>query len=194
MSVTLNPHILPPGGFYFVDDEGIKFVGSDVKRLATAVREYRMLNSKPAGNPAQEINDFTCNRYPQGCRGAVRPIKAAGSHLPMVARVTRWLTIIIRGMSKQPGSYVTKMEASRRAAICLQCPHQSDWLNQCAGCAEGMRRLSFSARKGQEAEGGAQLKGCGVLGEDTRTSVFLDKMTPSERPELPVFCWRKKTS
>lgn len=194
MPATLNPHVLPPNGFYFIDGEGVRFEAATFKKLTSAIREYRTLNDKPAGDPEREVEEFTCNRYPQGCRGVVRQLKAAAEHLPLVARVTRWLAIITRGMSKQPGSYVSKLEASRRAAICLQCPNQAEWLNQCAGCAAGMRRLSFSARKGQEAEGGEKLKGCSILGEDTRTSVFLDKLTPSKRPELPEFCWRKETA
>ncbi len=191
MPATLNPHVLPPNGFYFVDSDEVRFTAPTLAKLVTAITEYRAMNNIAAGDPRQEVVDFTCARYPSGCRSNAKPLKAVAEHLPLVSRVTRWLTIIIRGMSKQPGSYVSKLEANRRAAICLQCPHQANWLNQCPGCAAGMRRLSSSVRRGMEADGGEKLLGCGVLGEDTRTSVFLDKLAPSARPELPDFCWRK---
>lgn len=193
MSFVLNKHIFPPGGFYFIDAEGVRFDAENPLKLSFAIREYRLLNNKPAGNPIQEINDFTCARYPTGCRGAeAKPLAPAGEHLPLSARVTRWLAIIIRAMGRLPGSYVSKIEASRRAAICLACPQQASWLTGCSSCAGGTLRLSFAARRGQEAAGGEKLLGCKILGEDTRTSVFLESLKPSEREDLPAPCWRRK--
>lgn len=194
MSAILNTHVYPPGGYYFVDAEGVRFEAENTKKLAQRVKEYRFLNGKQAGDPEQEINDFTCARYPTGCRDKdARPLKPSADHIPLAARVTRWLAIIVRALGRNPGAYVSKAEANRRAAICLTCSQQADWRSGCGPCQEATNRLAFSARRGMEAIDGGQLKACSILGEDTRTSVFLDGLKPSDRPELPKHCWRKAT-
>lgn len=189
---VLNKHIFPPGGFYFVDSEGVRFDAENAVKLASAIREYRILNGKPIGNPLQEVNDFTCARYPTGCRGAERiaPVNTPGIHL--VGRVNRWLSLVSRALGRNSTAYVSKDIAEMRAKVCVACPKQKNWHAGCLSCNEGSRRLSFAARKGQETSVGEKLLGCDVLGEDTRTSVFLDKLTPSENPDLPANCWRKK--
>lgn len=186
----LNKHVMPPGGFYFVDGEGVRFDAENPLKLANKINQYRLQNNKPLGNPIKEINDFTCARYPTGCRGAERKLADAQPTQPLVARVNRWLAITTRALGITPGKYVLRSEAERRAAICAACPQQAVWM-ACAGCADASRRLSFAARKGQELPGSEKLLGCAVLGEDTRTSIWLDGLKPADRAGLPENCWRK---
>lgn len=186
---VLNKHVFPPGGFYFVDSENVRFDAENIVKLANKIHQYRLQNNKPLGNPLKEVNDFTCARYPTGCRGAERKLADAQPTQPVTARVNRWLAIITRSLGLNPNQYVTKDEATRRALICGKCPKQVQW-NACAGCSEGSRRLSFAARKGKEVPV-PNLLACDPLGEDTRTSVWLSGLKPAAKIELPENCWRR---
>lgn len=196
MTLVLNPQVYPTNGYYFIESDGVKVVGNSFADTVLKMRDYRIRSGRVAGDPIQELNDFTCSRYPTACR-EIEPGKRK-NHLgnsvphPLVTRVNTWLNSLYRAFSKTPAQFVTKVEAERRAAICRDCPKQARWNSECGSCSDSARRLSFSLRKGQEVPGSDLLKGCDTLGEDTRTSIFLQGLKPETNVELPEYCWRKE--
>lgn len=198
MPVVPNPHVYPPDGYYFVDSDGVKHTGKNWSDLVQQVRDYRVRNGKPVGSPIQEINAFTCARYPAGCVEVTKcDLKTASSKggvskgAALAAAVNRWLQLVARALGENPTPLVSKEEAQKRAAICTKCPRQAAWASSCAQCAGAAFRIGVAIRKNQDVARGDSLMGCSVLGEDTRTSVWLPRLKPAEQPELPENCWRK---
>lgn len=201
MGLIHNPAVYPPDGFYFLQDGTIRIQGASMPKLAIAVRDYRISHGLPVGNPLLEVNDFTCARYPSGCRDLnpkydmpdpKKQVTVPGS---IGITTNKWLTDLYRALSSASGSLrVGQAEADRRAAICAGCPKQLFWGTGCGGCDAASKRLAFNIRNGKEAAGGDKLMACGVLREDTRTSVWIDGLKPAENGNLPATCWRRASA
>lgn len=187
-----NPHVYPPDGYFFLDKNKVKHVGKNYADLVARIRDYRLRNGRPLGDVVEEVNAFTCARFPPGCRDTSSPPPGAitpGAQL--AARVTQWYYALIRVLSETPVLLVPPELAQERANICLKCPRQANWATACGSCAGSTFRLGVSIRQGSEVKKGDQLRGCDLLGEDTRTSIWLPRLLPSTLPTLPDFCWRK---
>lgn len=198
---TPNPHILPPDGFYFVDPDGVKHSESSWPLLYKAVREYRIRNGKAVGDVMEEVNAFTCKRYPEGCREVrkVTPAQGRGSvanppgSMQLAAGVNKWLILMVRAVADFADQLVPMPEAERRANICRKCPFHKPWSLNCGTCAGAAFRLGLSIRKGRDVPRGDELMACQKLAEEVRVSVHINNMKPSANPELPEGCWRKAT-
>lgn len=189
---VFNPHVYPEGGYAFVDSGGIRIEGTSFDDLVHRVRDFRISQGKPIGNPVAEVNDFICARDPTACQiaAAAKPKPTSGVS-PFGSRVVRWLGKISEAFQTAEKPLVSKGEAERRAAICLACPRQLSWRSGCGGCDSSARRLGIALRDGKEVSKGASLAGCEILSEDTQTSVWL-RLAPAKNPELPDNCWRRK--
>lgn len=197
-----NPRVYPAGGWNFVDDAGVRHSGATLDGLVKAVVEFRSLNGVSPGDPRTEITEKLCKRFPDACRGGDLPNSVARTHNPagserekMALAVTVWLSKVARALARvgRPDqNFTNKAEADLRADICRVCPKQTRWDTGCGSCSQGHRRMSFALRRGREATYGPQLLACGVLSEDTRTSVFLADLQPVKSDELPDNCWRKQ--
>lgn len=198
MGLVFNPAVYPPDGHYFKQGD-VKIKAASASKLVQAVRDYRIAHHIPVGNPIQEINDFTCARYPVGCSDVPDsypmpdPVKHAKMPGSVAFGTQKWLTDLYRALINVPSqeARVSNEEAGRRAAICASCPYQAFWGTGCGGCDAGSKRLAFSIRQGRDAPGGEKLQACGLLREDTRTSVFIKGLKPSDKTSLPANCWRK---
>jgi len=202
-----NPHVLPPDGFYFVDADNVKHTGSTWSELYKRVKEYRLQNGKPPGDPMTEVNDFTCKRYPQGCKELrkVYPTRVGGTTriaapsptprvVAMANKVVQWFYKVIRGSAGQTNFLASPQEAQRRAEICRRCPRQTPWTLDCGTCAGSAFRLATAIRQNRDVKNGDGLMACRVLGEDTRTSIHLERLKPVDSDDLPPECWRKAIS
>lgn len=63
----LNPAIRPPGGYKFVDRDGISHFAADFNRLVKTVTDYRARVGQALGNPHEEIMAYYVKRYPRCC-------------------------------------------------------------------------------------------------------------------------------
>ncbi len=198
MGMIHNPAVYPPDG-YFYKQGNVRLKAGSLSALASAVKDYRIHNRIEVGNPLQDVNDFTCARYPTGCSELKKysmPDPQAKARVPgtIATSTSKWLTDLYRALLSASGTLrVGQTEASRRAAICLACPKQVGWGTGCGGCDASSKRLAFAIRQGKEAAGGEKLLACGLLREDTRTSVWIEGLRPIESAALPENCWRKKT-
>jgi hypothetical protein len=198
MPLVPNPHVYPPDGYFFVDSGGIRHTGTSWSELATTIKQYRIQNGIPIGNVVAEIYEFTCDRFPEGCR-QTETVFVAKKQLPkepsatskLASAVHRWLHALVKALGTQPAQTVSPTEAQRRADICKGCIRQANWTLDCGSCAGAAFRLGLALRKGRDVKAGDTLRACSVLGEDTRTSVWLDRLKPSEDESLPKNCWRR---
>jgi len=63
----LNPGIRPPGGYRYVDRDGITHFGTSFNDLLRVVAAYRQRIGQPLGNVRAEIMDYYVKRYPRCC-------------------------------------------------------------------------------------------------------------------------------
>jgi hypothetical protein len=189
MSWSFNPNLYPPDGYVFEDADGVKHRGDSWKDLFRLVREYRARNGKPPGDLEAEINTQQCAKTPGLCHAPPGPPPA-----PLAAginhRVLNWLSHILTNR-RQNGTpaHVSGEEAARRAAICAVCPRQQALSSACEACLHSIK----DARKvilGEQTPANRSLHPCGVLGEDTFSSVHLN-LKPEIDPALPPYCWRR---
>lgn len=188
----VNPDVYPPDGWFYEDPEGVRHVGESLKHLIEAVTSYRLRLGRGIGDPAQDVYDFTCARYPNSCKNGVRTVpKPASSVTPLAGAVVQWLSKVYRGLLRIPDARVSGQEANRRGSICLKCPRQRSWINGCGSCNASINQLGMQIRNGEDVRNGVSLRACSVLMEDTRTSVWLDRLQPVANDQLPPGCWRK---
>ena len=106
--------------------------------------------------------------------------------------VNRWLFAMVRAISEVNQPLVSQSEAQARAEICRHCPRQTPWSMNCGTCAGAAFRLGLSIRKGRDVKYGDTLMACEVLGEETRVSVHIANLKPSDAEALPKDCWRRQ--
>lgn len=78
-TLRFNRGLFPPGGWEFLDDTGVKHLGKSFAQLVSRVVNYRLINRFAIGDPAREIDEQLCRKFPGYCRGpsaASRPKRA----------------------------------------------------------------------------------------------------------------------
>lgn len=190
--LRMNPNLYPPDGYRFRDSDGTLFKGESWRDVRRQVAEYRARNQMPAGDPESEINVQQCAQTPGLCHGdKPAPVRTPSSGSNGNERVLNWLGSVLISRRQNGTPAVLDRETARaRAAICALCPRQRALSAACDACLNTIRDSRKVILNGEKPahEG---LSTCGVLGEDTVSSVHLD-LAPVEELELPTNCWRAK--
>jgi hypothetical protein len=192
MPLRINPDVFPTGGWNFVDPDGVTHNGASLKHLVERVTDFRVRRGVPVGDPFQEVTNYLCSNNPMACKDGIRkapkPVSALNAFSGQVAL---WMSRVYRGMLRLPDTRVSRQVAETRSAICARCPHQQSWQSSCGGCSNSILQVGIQIRNSQDVKNAAALRGCEMLAEDTRTSVWLDRLQPVHNPSLPENCWRK---
>lgn len=61
----VNPNIRPPGGYYFIDSEGMRFESEDLPRLIANLGNYRNRTGRDLGDPWVEVTEQILQRHPE---------------------------------------------------------------------------------------------------------------------------------
>jgi hypothetical protein len=188
--MLFNPHLSPPGGFEFIDPEGVRHVGDNANHLAAKLAEYRIRRGLPPGNPVAEIHGDLCQRFPGYCQGGPKPASekppATQPLDPLTTQIGRWLLGVHREAAAKAAKYVPEEEAARRAAICAKCPEQAPLPAKCVSCAETMNQVSFQLRAGRD-KSSRKLAACSRFGTDLRVDALLEQPAAANAPEN---CWK----
>lgn len=162
-------------GWDYIED-GLIFSGSNETEVVDKLRDYRIANGIPIGNIIQEVLDYNDSKTKE-----VIPVKSIPN---LREKVVKWLESRLRVKPR----YVNPDEASRRAAICSQCPRNVAWQKgeKCGKCVENARRAVAIILMGRKQYG---LGACEVLFQENNTAVNLDE-APLVDPGLPSFCWK----
>lgn len=185
-----NPNLHPPGGFFFVDADGLKHEGGNLDELISRLTAYRVRRGLPLGNPLGEVHQALCKRSPRGCRKAnpvpqeVHRVSAAQS---LMTRVSQWLRGVWVSLAKKQQSYVTPEEAKRRVKICKTCSLHTPFFSDCAACQESLHTLSYQLRAGRDRHT-SKLKVCKQFGTDLRVDALLNQ---PHLPDAPEHCWKR---
>jgi hypothetical protein len=188
-------HLVPPGGFHFVDAAGHRIEGPSYESVASALLKYRLDNKLPIGNPFSEVLDFVCNQHPHLCSRPKTPVMSV--ELPLVSRVTQWVARMyqtLRG-SDVTAMFVDQKTADARSEICAACPRNVPWMRGgCGTCMKETQHIAFTFRGGRKASRESNLRACSVAGHENATAVWLKipHADPTEwKAHLPANCWMK---
>jgi hypothetical protein len=187
MQTDIKTGIVPPNG-WTVNFHGIEFKSYGYEELQDMLIKYRSQNMLPIGDPAREIRDYICGRYPQQCgesRAATQPTYHEAPKKRLIDKIQEWCHSIYTS----DRSAVTDMEAMNRASYCHTCPMQTNWEDQCPKCVQDVRRLTMILRNGKDTPYGQQCKACRVYEFDTRTAVWLKDNKKEPLAQAPARCF-----
>ena len=197
MSLVPRSSPVPPGGYHYIERTGsveTRIDGGSFADVAEKLLRLRLGNSRPPGNPLQDVYDFVCSGWPHVCsdpRGEPqRP--SSGPPATISLRCAAWTGYYTTVNGADPG--VEKAEAERRAAICLSCPKNINYHGGCPTCVQSINQQSFVFRRGRTTSADEGLGACDVLGEHLRTSVWasrLGRISGEQQGRVPDNCWRK---
>ena len=191
--IRINSNIFPKGGFVFKTTDGTTIQGSTWSGVVARLREYRKRNNLPPGDPDNEVRQQACERNPGLCT------QDDGQHAAMVkiatlkGRILQWFGLIRKRMATQPLDFVSPDVANQRLNVCLGCEHNKELTDSgCSSCKKTVKELENNVKGGRKSDSRFAHRGCNVTGEHLATSAWIDQVTV-DNPELPAYCWRKKT-
>jgi hypothetical protein len=168
MNIILNKdqQRRPFGGHHF-PEMGMVLRSEKFEDLVKRVKEVRIINGNPIGNPEQEILRYYAERFPFMVKSGQSPDQ------PIVpSDYLKWRDWIRLMWFQAPNKIVSRKEASTRWEKCLACPmnRKIDWA--VGEEAKEFEKRSFLIRHGQNTPD--NLGFCTCHRWDSRVVVFLD--------------------
>jgi hypothetical protein len=185
--------VIPPGGFHFLDRSGgaeVRIEGDTYAKVAENVLYQRLRNSRPPGNPLQELYDYVCQTWPHMCRETETSQRDLAGE-PLSSRMLTWLSNFQATSGLDDGT--TQAEADRRAAICAGCPRNVQFYG-CGSCGEHIRAQTFIYLRNRSTPDSDRLSACETLAEPPKLTVWSTKLKPltaEQQTNVPENCWRK---
>lgn len=193
--------LVPPGGWRFETD-GITFEEQTFPALVDTVFLHRKNNSKPPGNPAQEIQDQICQRHKDSCLDT----KMIGTPPTTFLDNLRSFATAAKNYMMNGGDLVDQNTANVRGVTCAGCHNNvpdkqaRQGPGGCGKCGAGavsagialVRGIALGARRTPSDE---KLKACFLCGCDLKLKVWLPVKYFDPKCEnvnkYPTFCWMK---
>ena len=118
--VKPNSKKVPPGGKWFINEDGFLFEAVEPKDVAEQLRNYRIEHNKQLGEPYQDVLHNVCDKYPYLCN--YRTEKPAQDDKQQISA-----DIHHKILSKQSsiGELEIDMIAKDRAKVCKDCPYHA---------------------------------------------------------------------
>lgn len=193
MKKPLNMLDTPRGNWRYRQPEtGMEFNEQHPKALEAAVFQHRLANMDlgldTSGNwQARLWHDVCMQNEKLDCRDTEDP-----GRFPNLADVWGWAKSMEHW--RQSGfSIVSQEEAERRAAICIECPHNKV-VHGCFGC-HGVGEVISKLIDGRQTSVDQKLHQCSAChGCMLGPKVFLPREvldTSAYADKLPSFCWLK---
>lgn len=177
----------PVGGHHFIEKE-TTFKGDTFVELVKKLRDFRLHNNIPVGQPDQDILEFYAAYWPW----LVKEDRETPPPDPMPSQYDRWMEWIDRTWSRPPGKFITSKEAKDRWAVCEKCPFNEQFKFDETDESAQLTRRSFLLRRGLDAP--AHLGFCACHNADLASFSYFDKSKDfSSRKDLeqPTNCWVK---
>jgi hypothetical protein len=185
----------PPGGWHYEVSPHPRLEAINEEELIKLIFEYRLRNNLPIGDIERDLDNYYCSRWPEACQkeqadwGIPQP---EVTHVePLLNRVTRWVSQLIRTQPRGGYELVSAEEAARRGSICAGCPKNQPWRVGCRGCSNSTASASAALRKMLSSRQHGDLHACEMGGWDNQTAVWMPKESLEEPAGLPERCWRR---
>lgn len=182
--------MIPPGGWHFVDNDGVRVPldgeAENYSKLLRSVMDRRIANRMTVGDVKADVDGYICGNFPSQCGR----IETPQPNIPNSGQ-TRFIDKIAPALTKLHESgvkLVSREIAVQRAEICRQCQQNVEWENSCPSCVDGVRRLSYLMRGGQEL-GVRGVKACRLHNLPLETACFVRDIPKADG--LPNECWNK---
>ena len=131
-----------PGGHSYPIPGGPVVNGESIKDLLFAIREYRINNGLPPGDPLDEVTAYYAKKYPWSVEEGKRD--ADSLHDSFSEEVVAWIN---RYWKSPPKQWMPVEDTQRRQSCCLSCPYRVDEPSGTPADAEALRR-AFLLSKG----------------------------------------------
>lgn len=157
--------------------------------LVKQITEFRIANMMPIGVPDFDLAVFIKQVSPINDRFPGRsyetPEEAAPKHIPLIERITSWLT----AMNYKRPRLLLPHEAEERAAICAACRQNVKWKTGCLPCCDKIEAIGQNIRQ-LASHPSDTLGACRLHDVHLPTATFIDQdALPSRHPEAPENCW-----
>lgn len=183
--LKFSPNEVPYRYDYEDPDTGVRFVKRTKQELIQHIINYRAQNRLPVIEHLNlTLEDYWCRQKEN--RSKCVPVKLNRGWLATL----RGALHVVENIFFGDENMVAQEEADRRAAICVQCPHNVfpdkgpfiAWSDSVAEASTGGRKSASHDMLGN----------CAVCSCPLRAKVFAKDVTPTdqERQELPDFCWQ----
>jgi len=184
-----------PAEAYIYQDKNMPrpIEATDEVSLAQALRDYRIANGIPVGDPATDVAVSIASRLPQYHEPPPHAVSIINPKT-LRDRVTSWLSERFAGAHAGALQLVSDEEANRRAEICARCPRNQEWRHGCPPCVNNNERIVLLMTQGQFTGFRQVLNACEVFGHELNSAVKLDKkhLNDSGKEEAPPQCWMRE--
>lgn len=157
--------------------------------LIEQVRQFRINQGIPLGDPVFDVADFTKKRSPANDRFGGREVgkPRIGPRQPVIQACRDWLNALAQEKPELCG----EDEATARAAVCQHCPQNIKWrLDTCGACNDAVAEKGMYLRRRIEFKADAALNACRLHRFYLPTAVFIDRdALPPRHQDAPAACW-----
>ena len=186
----INVNIYPKEGYFFVENDGTRIVGTSWSGVVARVKEYRRRNGLPSGTPDAEVHAQACKRNPNLCSNVDAATIVARQKVSIKGRMLGHLNLLRKKRASEPLLFVDKEAAKRRATICAACPMNTPIKEGCGSCRAALAEVRRDILGPRSIDG--RLSGCLISGEDVAVQAHIETENIS-LPTAPAHCWRKRT-
>lgn len=149
ITLNKNQQRLPIGGHHF-PEPGKMIRGESFKEVEDRLKEFRVINGKPAGNPKQEILNYYAEMFPY----MVQYGKEGEAYQPPTSNFVRFRHWVQTVWKNPPKKLIIDKEATARWEVCQKCPFNAkpDWGKDQE--AQEVERRAFLLRAGRSVPEG----------------------------------------
>jgi len=192
---------VPPGGWVYEQDGFVNFEAQTFDDVVALVVDHRKSNHKPAGNPAQEIQDQICAKHPETCLDKMSPPPPTTFLENVRSFAQAGKNFVLAG-----GALVSQNDANIRADVCFKCHNNvpSGEARQapggCGHCGKmvqmGIDAVRNIVLAGRTTPRDSVLLACRLCGCDLKLKVWFPVKYFDPKCEKandwPTFCWMKQ--
>lgn len=185
MVINKSQHRRPMGGHHYPEG-AIVVRGDTVEQVAEKIKDLRINNGIPVGDPYRDIIDYYEKRFPFMLKHGEEVAKKE-LH-PRYVRFRHWIQALWKNPPKR---LITKKEASLRWDICKTCP--KNWKKAWDKSEESqeLERRAYMMRYGQQVP--EFLGYCTCHRADLPVLIYLDKpeefSAKDKNEQAPKECW-----
>lgn len=173
----------PPGGWHYIEG-GTTFRGDNPEEVEEKIREYRLRNGIPAGNPKNDILNFCAMRWPNLLSQSDQAPVVVEKN-PIIQQAWNW--VVSLSHYTNPGD-VPFDQADAQIAICKACPLNLPYPKDEDMLRDDLERRSFLLRKGRPCDLGF----CMHHRWDNRVAVYRNRNALNARENGPNYCWMNR--
>lgn len=137
-------HKAPYGGHHY-PEYGVTFRGDSFKEVEQKVRDFRIANNIPLGEPDQDILCFYAIHWPW-----LIAVDHGAEDPKSNDQFEAWRAWIHKTWKNPPVKLVTQREAKDRWAVCSTCPFNRPWDFKETKESSELTRRAYLLRKGQD--------------------------------------------